>query len=129
MPRLVDLRAIVLAAAFAIVVGPAFAEPVRYTIDTKYYCTPDEACISWQTTVWNLIDRETGTYSRCDQQGCDTYTATFVLSGDFTVIEIPGRSILAKLSVLDVFTEIVTLGNDVYLSFGSCSKSVAQNPG
>ena len=99
--------------------GPAFAAPVRCSIDTKFYCTPTQ-CLPVAATVWNIVDPAEGTYARCDQLGCDSYTAIFTQSGAVTVIDIPGRGVLGKLSVTGDFTEIATLGNEVYLSFGRC---------
>lgn len=98
----------------------AFAQPMTCTISEKHYCTLGTGCSPAVTAVWNTFDVAEATYSRCDRLGCDTYEATFSLSGVFTIIEVPGRGLLAKVSASGDFTEIATLGNDVYVSFGTC---------
>jgi len=79
-------------------------------------------CARALTLVFNRIDVDRGTYSRCDASGCDEYDAVLRSSGIFTLIEVPGRDILAKMSHDgSLFLEVVTLVTDVYVSFGSCS--------
>lgn len=99
--------------------GASLATPQQCTIQTKFFCTLD-GCQSVPVGVWNVWDPVTGEYARCDRLGCDTYQAIVTTSGQFLVIDVPGRGMLARLSVAGQFTEVVTLGNDTYLSFGSC---------
>ena len=73
--------------------------------------------------------------SRTDTKGCNTYEARFSNSGIFMNIEVPSRSVFAKMateesSLMEIkkyaFHEIVTQFHAVYVSFGSC-KQHSQN--
>jgi hypothetical protein len=61
------------------------------------------------------------TYSRCDIRGCDKYDAIFSRSGIYTVIDVPGRGLTAKLVTdLSAFLELATIGMQALVSFGAC---------
>ena len=112
----------ILASIFA-TVGFVDAQNFRCEITAKHYCTADRGCSATPTPVFNRIDVDRGTYSRCDASGCDEYDAVLRSSGVFTLIEVPGKDILAKMSRDgSMFLEVVTLATDVYVSFGSCSE-------
>ena len=91
---------------------------------TVVVCTPisrswcgAEGCSQGEvggTYVW--IEPEAKTYSRCDGKSCDTYTASFNVSGIFVNMEVPGRSMIAKLS-----TETM-LGLAAMVSHGRCQR-------
>ena len=112
----------IIAAIFA-TVSLADARSLRCEIAAKHYCTADRGCSATSTPVFNRIDIDRGTYVRCNANGCDEYDAVLSSSGVFTLIEVPGRDILAKMSRDgSMFLEVVTLATDVYVSFGSCSE-------
>ena len=112
----------IIAAIFG-TVSFADAQNLRCEIAAKHYCTADRGCSATSTPVFNRIDIGRGTYARCDANGCDEYDAVLSSSGKFTLIEVPGRDILAKMSRDgSMFLEVVTLATDVYVSFGSCSE-------
>ena len=111
----------IIAAIFA-TVSFADAQNLRCEITTKHYCTADRGCSATSTPVFNRINFNRETYARCDASGCDEYDAVLRSSGIFTLIEVPGKDILAKMSRDgSMFVEVVTLATDVYVSFGSCS--------
>lgn len=114
-----SLFARVLVASAVMSVSPVIAAPLLCSIDTKFFCSSN-ACTLVEASVWNVLDQAEGTYARCDRLGCDTYPAIFSLAAAVMLIDVPGRGLLAKLSVAGDFTEVSTLGNDVYLSFGRC---------
>lgn len=67
------------------------------------------------------IDAYARIYSRCDAEGCDDLNATFSSSGEFIVIDVPARGMVAKMAKDgSAFTEVVTIATDVLVSFGSC---------
>ena len=111
----------IFAAIFA-TVSLADAQNLRCEIATKHYCTADRGCSAASTPVFNRVDFNRGTYARCDAGGCDEYDAVLHSSGVFTLIEVPGKDILAKMSRDgSMFLEVVSLATDAYVSFGSCS--------
>ena len=118
------LVALVLAGAvFLMASPPAQAEVLRCDIIQKYHCTIGTGCEPQplERPPWNEIDLSERTFARCDKKGCDRYDAVFSWSGAFVVIDLPGKGAVAKLSLLDgSFTEVVTLMNVVFTSFGSC---------
>lgn len=59
-------------------------------------------------------------YSRCDRHGCDAYEADTYNSGDFLLIELPGRTTFAKVGPDGSWTEVVSLGHEVILARGQC---------
>jgi hypothetical protein len=72
-------------------------------------------------SVYVTLDPVAGTYSRCDRARCDHFTARANDSGRHVDIQIPSVGAIAKMTRDgSVLTEIVTAGNDVYLSFGTC---------
>ena len=102
--------------------GMASAEPMRCEITSKFSCLP-AGCASNQLGIYNLIDLDRRTISRCDQNGCDTYAANVTRSGAFFVVDVPGRGMLAKLSVDGAdYVELATLGPGVLVSFGHCGR-------
>jgi hypothetical protein len=54
-------------------------------------------------------------------KGCDEYQANFSRSGLYTMIYLPGRGTMAKMSANGAeFLEVTTLGIDTLVSFGHC---------
>ena len=52
------------------------ASPIKCQISAKFACTPS-GCSENKLGMWNVIDIESGKFSRCDLKGCDDYPATF----------------------------------------------------
>lgn len=101
----------------------ATAETYRCDISEKHVCDQGSGCQSVPSTIWNTVDTTRRTFSRCDRNGCDTYAATFTTSGLFTVIDVTGRGLIAKMAVDgSLFVEITTLGTQAFVSFGQCQK-------
>jgi hypothetical protein len=94
---------------------------MRCEITSKFRCSP-AGCKTNELGVFNIFDMETGKFSRCDDNGCDEYEATFTRSGTYLVIDVPGHGMVGKLSADDTkYVEITTLGTTVLVSFGVCS--------
>jgi hypothetical protein len=97
------------------------AEAMRCEVTSKFACTP-AGCATNKLGVFNLIDLDLSTFSRCDASGCDKYPANFTRSGVYILVDVPGRGMLAKMSVNGAeYVEVATLGSAVLVSFGSCS--------
>ena len=114
------MRALVVGLLVLAAATPAWTAEVRCEIDAKFACGLS-GCRESAVTVWNLIDIDALRFSRCDRKGCDHYAMSQTVSGAFTNIEVPGRGMIAKVS-LDgsQYVEVVTLGTDVLISYGSC---------
>ena len=114
------MRILALVSVLVGLTSPAFGSGLRCDISSKFACGPD-GCIKNALGIWNLIDFDASQFSRCDRNGCDHYSMTHTVSGLFSNIDIPGRGMLAKVS-LDgsQYVEVVTLGTDVLVSYGSC---------
>ena len=90
------------------------------TITEKQYCEQGHGCKAIPITVYNRLDLQRSVYSRCDALHCDDYPAQFTKSGAYTVIDVPDRGLIAKLSATSEFTEVATSVGTVYVSFGTC---------
>ena len=87
----------------------------------KFNCSHVAGCQVVQNTIHINFDPDSKTYSRCDKNGCDDLSAEFSISGDFINIAIPASGMLAKVSIdRTSFEEVVTLGSQVFVSFGLC---------
>jgi len=101
--------------------NPANAQTVRCDIGTKFACIAASGCNDNPPGVWNVIDFTTNSFSRCDKNGCDTYEMSPTRSGLYISIDVPGHGMFAKMSADgSQYTEAVSLGTDVLVSFGSC---------
>ena len=108
--------------AFLVIISsvPALADPLRCEIAQKFSCS-SAGCATGQIGIFNVIDVESGKFSRCDTKGCDDYSANFTRSGVYINVDVPGREMVAKLSVDgSQFVEVATLMNVVLVSFGAC---------
>jgi hypothetical protein len=86
----------------------------------KQRCDPT-GCKQIKTTIWNLIDLESGRYSRCDNKGCDHYKISEKKSGIYLNIKLQGKATFAKMnSDGSNFIEVATLGVVALVSHGSC---------
>jgi hypothetical protein len=70
---------------------------------------------------WIEIDFDQHSYSRCDQNGCDTGDVGSTSSSGFTFIEPGGGAFLKVDNRNGEFVDIVTMGTGVTTSFGVCS--------
>ena len=61
-------------------------------------------------------------YHRCDVKGCDKYSTHASQSGIYTTITLDGHpGIFLKVkNDGSEFTEVASLGTDIYMKFGSC---------
>ena len=60
-----------------------------------------------------------GEYVRCDAKSCDTYSANISHNGIWYTIDLPGRSMFAKLSDSGVFVEVVSLNDLIWSAMAS----------
>lgn len=110
------------AAAFLIALLPciAGAAELRCGVASKSVCDP-AGCKAMQPTISNKIDVEKRSFSRCEGSKCDDYEAFMTRSGQFLLIEVPGRSLTAKVEMTSLsFHEVASLGHQVFVSFGTC---------
>lgn len=99
----------------------------RCTATKKIVCEDGE-CKEAAPTVFFLLGSQGDkkTYSRCDQQGCDTYDATVEEAGKYEnwqLAEPQGIIFKRTLSDDQSFLEVATLGLQVYVSFGQCESA------
>lgn len=107
--------------------NPASAQIVTCRVSAKFNCAAETGCadtLSRAWKIWNVIDLSDETYSRGDIGGCDKFDANLTRGGEFIVIDVPGRGIMAKLDVnLATFVEVATMGAQAFVSFGTCQAS------
>ena len=121
MRRAMTVRFAILV-SIVLLVSPAHGQTLRCDITEKNYCEKGQGCRPVDAKVWNIIELDRETFSRCGRSGCDEYPAHISRSGVFMIIDVPGRGVFAKQSIDgSSFVEVVTLGTTVYLSFGACS--------
>ncbi len=114
------MRILALAAILAGLASPALGAEMRCDISSKFACSPS-GCVENTLGAWNLINFDAARFSRCDRNGCDHYSMSHTVSGIFTNIEVPGRAMIAKMTGDGFqYVEVVTLGTDVLVSYGSC---------
>ena len=101
---------------------PVLAQKLTCTTAAKFDCDAQRGCrkrVARET--WAVVDLTKRTYLRCDNRGCEAYSAAIVQSGDFIVVDMPGHGVTAKVSSdFDVFLEVATIGTDAMISFGRC---------
>jgi hypothetical protein len=101
---------------------PALAQKLTCATATKFDCDAQRGCRKKVVpATWTVVDLAKQTYLRCDNRGCETYSAEIARSGDFIVVDMPGHGVTAKVSAdFDVFVEVATIGTDAMISFGRC---------
>lgn len=100
---------------------PSVAAPMTCRWTTKQQCDPDAACKPALNKVWAVADASRRRYSRCDRNGCDGYDATVTVGpGAFTTFDLIGRGVFMKIGPAGRATEVVSLGNSVLISQGTC---------
>jgi hypothetical protein len=113
-------RAIWALAFLFLTTAAAGAASWQCEFSTTQYCSVNR-CERMVPSVYVTLDPVAGTYSRCDRNRCDHFTARASDSGRHVDIQIPSVGAIAKMTRDgSALTEIVTAGNDVYLSFGAC---------
>jgi hypothetical protein len=112
------------AALIICILSPVQAHAARWRCDLseKWNCQPGQGgCQAALTGIVNYIDTGQEKYSRCDQNGCDTFDARLSTSGIFVHIDLPGRGVFAKMaSDGSMFLETATLMMTTLVSFGKC---------
>ncbi|MGH6769977.1 MAG: hypothetical protein ACRECO_13255 [Xanthobacteraceae bacterium] len=105
----------------AALAGPATAQgTLDCRVTQKLSCAAGEGCTPVAATTWNVVDLARQTYARCDKKGCDSYPASLTRSGVFTVIDVPGRGMTAKIANSGGFLEVATIGIVALVSHGTC---------
>lgn len=106
------------------------AQELRCEIKEKFVCE-SKGCQRSPPSVWSIIDQRQQTYSRCDKRSCDTYPARIFEAGIFLNVEVPGRSVIAKMALHDEpisgmrafsFHEVATQFHSVLVSYGDCKR-------
>ena len=91
-----------------------------------------EGCTPAAPSTYYFVDygTESGTYFRCDAEGCDSYPVNVNFSGSFTqFIPSLGQAMLFKVANDDPlvnkgeFVDVATLGTMIIVSFGKCNTS------
>lgn len=71
--------------------------------------------------VWFELDERGRGYKRCDQKGCDEYSAEVTASGMFTIYELRGRATLLKMAKsTGMFVDVATSGVSAFVNSGTC---------
>jgi hypothetical protein len=103
-----------------LITADAVAASWQCEFSTTQYCSLNR-CERMVPSVYVTLDTVAGTYSRCDRSRCDHFTARASDGGRHVDIQIPSVGAMAKMTRDgSALTEIVTAGNDFYLSFGAC---------
>src|SRR5262249_14163271 len=111
---------LVLLITLVLIPTATLGQTITCKVSTNFSCEA-AGCAPAHLGTWRVIDLSKKTYSRCDLRGCDEYDAQFALSGEFVVIDVPGRGLTAKLAAdRTTFLEVVTFGSMALVSFGSC---------
>lgn len=99
----------------------ANAAPIRCYPLEKYFCERGAGCKTIPPLTWVVVDFTANTYSRCDRNGCDTYSVEVSKSGMFLVaVHVQSGSVIKISADHTKFIEVVTLGTSSYTSFGNC---------
>ena len=97
----------------------ATAAPLECRISRKVQCDP-AGCIDRPAAIFNRIDLEAGTLSRCDAKGCDTHKVSIERSGVYLNLVVPGAAFARIEYPSRSFLEVVTLGMTAFVSHGQC---------
>jgi len=114
------MKIALLAAVTASLSNVAQAEPLTCHWANKQQCDPNSACRPSVNKVWATVDATAKRYQRCDSKGCDSYDAEVSASGVYTTFDLPGRGVFMKIGPEGAATEVVSLGNSVLVSQGTC---------
>ena len=111
-------------AVSALLASPVTAKPMTCRWTSKQQCDPGAACRPAINRVWATADVTGKRYQRCDRNGCDSYDAEVSTAGAYTTFDLIGRGVFMKLGPDAVATEVVSLGNSILVSHGTCRPSV-----
>lgn len=120
------MRICLAALAVGVVLSPTSAAAQSDSIwaciaSQRWFCTPEDGCVSAPDTgIHAMVDFGASRYCRCEGEACDEYEMDVSVSGEFINLELPGRASFAKIGPNAEFTETVTLGQTVLLSYGVC---------
>src|SRR5262249_25525019 len=114
------LRLVVTFLAATLIPWAAYANEITCEIHEAYACQPKAGCIKHVSGSINRVDPDRKKYIRCDQKGCDEYDMKLVRSGEYALIEVSGRGMLAKINTAGSFMEVVTLMDQALISYGTC---------
>ena len=112
-------------AVSTLLASPVAAEPMTCRWTSKQQCDPGAACRPAINKVWAPADVTGKRYQRCDRNGCDTYDATVSNAGAYTTFDLVGRGVFMKIGPDAAATEVVSLGNSVLVSHGTCLPQAA----
>lgn len=114
------MRNIITLAVTVVMTATANAAMWRCEFSATQSCSKT-GCERMVPSVYVDLDLVAGTYSRCDRNRCDHFTARPSASGPFVNFDIPVAGAMAKVTRDgSALTEIVTIGHTAYLSFGTC---------
>jgi hypothetical protein len=98
----------------------AYAKELTCEVHEAYACRPGAGCIKHVPRTTSRVDSDRKKYTRCYQKGCDEYDMKLVRSGEYALIEVSGRGMLAKINTAGSFMEVVTLTDQALISYGTC---------
>ena len=125
-------KELVLATVFLFCNITAFAgndKNLTCTINKQYACS-SESCkaIKPSVTIKLQIEDSQAIYSRCDNKGCDKYSAQIIQSGIYTFISAIGKSTAIKLDLDEMsFMETNSLLLNAFIAFGKCQSTRENN--
>lgn len=109
-----------LLAAASIAFPAQSAARLECRVIAKQNCD-QSGCRAAPSSVFNKVDIDTRTLSRCDNNGCDHYTALLSVSGAYINFSVPKNGLMARLDTASSqWTEIATIGGTVLVSFEIC---------
>ena len=125
MSRVVLLSCVLMLAAIPVAAqedSPPLSKHFARCTATKRIVCEEGECKYVKPTVFFLLGSEgdKNTYSRCDQQGCETYDAITKEAGLYENWQLADpQGIIFKRALSDdqTFLEVATLGLQVYVSF------------
>ncbi len=87
----------------------------------KKYCDENGICENMKPEVFVLIDKSNNFSYRCDKNPCDKYPVK-ILDDEFfkNIKPINDKDFNLKISSDNKYYEFVSLGLDVFLSYGEC---------
>lgn len=116
-----------LALIFAGLPAAASAQTMLCRWSDKQQCDPGVPCRSMSPSVWATADAAAKRYQRCDHNGCDTYDAVVTVGpGAYTTFDLIGRGVFMKVGPGRKATEVVSLGNSVLVSQGTCTPAATR---
>lgn len=88
--------------------------------DKRYFCYKDN-CSKEKPMVFLLVNKQDKIIYRCDNKPCDKYEYELSQSGVYENIRpINNNGLLYKISNIGGYTEVSTLLDGAYLTFGQC---------